>query len=301
MIEFEATSKIYTSAFKRRQVAALTDFAVTISRGEVFGIAGPNGAGKSTMISLLLGFLAPTGGTVRIDGVSPRRFVESRGVGYLTEQVNLPGSLKVTAFLRRMAILSGVAGSERGRRVAETIERLGLTEYAGRRIKQLSKGNLQRLALGQALLGQFDLVVLDEPTHGLDPVWTQRFRTIVAELRRPERAVVIASHNLDELEQLSDRVAILDHGRLQRVVDHSAEVSEAALAWRLVLEPGVDVAAAFAQATPVADRPGNWRVIATRPELSRSLAALLTAGGVLVECVPERGRLESAFREVVGE
>src|SRR5687767_724778 len=99
---------------------------------------------------------------------------------------------------------------------------MGLDEQRGKRVKQLSKGNLQRLGLAQALLREERVLILDEPTHGLDPVWTQRFRDVVEALRRPGRAIFIASHNLDELQRLADRVAIIDGGQLQRVVEPRA-------------------------------------------------------------------------------
>jgi ABC-type multidrug transport system ATPase subunit len=299
VIRFEGVSKSYTALVSRKRVDALADFSLEMSRGEVVGIAGPNGAGKSTMISLLMGFLAPSAGQISIDGIAPRRWVEGHGVGYLTELVNLPPRWKVPTTMRRMATLSGVPTAEVHAEADRMMARLGLEEHAGKRIKQLSKGNLQRVGLGQALIGDFELIVLDEPTHGLDPLWTQRFREVVADLRRPNRLVLIASHNLDELEMLADRVAILDHGRLQRVVTHATEERSEQLAWRLVLEGEVDVAAAIAGASPVAGRAGTWRVVASRRELSASLARLLADGAVLVECVPEQGRLESAFREAV--
>src|SRR5690606_24036707 len=125
-------------------------------------------------------------------------------VGYLTELVNLPPTWRLPDALDRMAILAGVPAAERRQRIDDAIVRLGLSDHITKRVKQLSKGNLQRLGLAQALIGDADVVVLDEPTHGLDPVWTQRFREVVTELRRPDRAILIASHNLDELESLSD-------------------------------------------------------------------------------------------------
>ncbi len=299
MIRFEGASKSYVTLLTRRRVDALVDFSLELHPGEVVGIAGPNGAGKSTLISLLLGFLRPSAGRIAVDGMTPRQYAERRGVGYLTELVNLPPTWKVPDTLHRMAILAGIPRSERAAAVRETMDRLGLGEHAAKRIKQLSKGNLQRVGLGQALLGDFELVVLDEPTHGLDPVWTQHFRDIVVGLRRPDRVILIASHNLEELEQLADRVAILDHGRLARVVDHAADTSEASIAWRVVFEGVPDVTTVLAGAVPVEGRPGTWRVLASRGEMSRGLAALLGAGAVLVECVPEQGRLATAFHETV--
>ncbi len=301
MISFEGAGKTYVSLLTRRRVSALSDVSLTVQPGEVFGIAGPNGAGKSTLISLLLGFLSPSAGRVTIAGLAPRRYVERQGVGYLTELVNLPPTWRLPDALDRMAILAGVPAAERRQRIDDAIVRLGLSDHITKRVKQLSKGNLQRLGLAQALIGDADVVVLDEPTHGLDPVWTQRFREVVTELRRPDRAILIASHNLDELESLSDRVAILDRGRLQRIVDHGSDTSVTELAWRLVFEGEVAVTAVLPAATPVVGRAGTWRVIASREVVSRALAALLGGGAVLVECSPEQGRLASAFSQAVGQ
>jgi len=299
VIHFDGVAKHYTSLVRRRRVDALADFTLTMERGEVVGIAGPNGAGKSTMISLLMGFLAPSAGRITIDGRNPREYIERSGIGYLTELVNLPPRWPVRSALTRLATYSGIPHAEVPGRVGAMVDRLGLGEHAAKQVRQLSKGNLQRLGLAQALLGEFDVVVLDEPTHGLDPLWTQRFRDVVAELRRPDRVIVIASHNLDELELLADKVAILDHGRLQRVVRHSAEATTEAVGWRVIFEGTPNVADALPGASAVAGREGTWRVVATREALSRGLGVLLANGAILVECVPEQSRLESAFREAV--
>jgi ABC-2 type transport system ATP-binding protein len=300
VIQFEAVGKTYTTLVSRRQVHALANFSLQMQPGEVVGIAGPNGAGKSTLISLLLGFLHPTSGRILVDGLLPRQYVERHGISYLTELVNLPPGWKVNTTLRRLAALSGVAHADAYARATQLQHDLGLDEHALKTVRQLSKGNLQRLGLAQALLGDFDIVVLDEPTHGLDPLWTQRFRDVVGTLRRPDRVIVIASHNLDELERLADRVAILNKGQLQRIVEHDSGASvAAALLWRLAFEESPDVAAAFPGAQPVAGRPGMWRVSATRTQLSAALAGLLANGAVLIECAPEESSLESAFRAAV--
>jgi ABC-type multidrug transport system ATPase subunit len=300
VIRFESVSKTYTTLVTRRRVDALVGFSMDMRRGEVVGIAGPNGAGKSTLISLLMGFLNPTGGRITVDGVAPRAYVERQGISYLTELVNLPPRWKVAATLRRMAVLSGIAPGEVDALVQETQTELGLDEHAAKTVKQLSKGNLQRLGLAQALLGDFDVVVLDEPTHGLDPLWTQRFRDVVAQLRRPDRLILIASHNLDELERLADRVAILNKGQLQRVVEHGSGTAMAApIVWRVAFEGTADVTAVLSGALPVEGRPGVWRVSATRTQLSAALITLLTNGNVLIECSPEQSSLETAFRAAV--
>lgn len=302
MIAFDQAGKTYVNLIRTKRIVALEGLSLELRRGEVVGIAGPNGAGKSTLISLLLGFLHPSNGRVTIDGMPSRQFVEAQGIGYLTELVNLPPRWRVGAVLRRMAVLSGVPRGEVPDRVAAAVDGLGLGEHVDKQVRQLSKGNLQRVGLAQALLGEFGVVVLDEPTHGLDPVWTARFRDVVAQLRQPERLVLIASHNLDELERLADRVAILNRGRLTRVVDSATHGDEEqSIPWRMVFEGAPDVIAAFPTATAVEGRAGTWRVEATRGDLSATLGGLLTAGAVLIECVPEESRLETAFRTAVDQ
>lgn len=299
MIQFEQAGKTYVHPLTRKRVVALDGLDLAMQRGEVFGIAGPNGAGKSTLISLLMGFLHPTTGRVTIDGQAPRAYIEANGVGYLTELVAMPPRWKVPVALERIAALAGVPSGARREVATDLMERLGLAEHAAKQIRQLSKGNLQRVGLAQALLGDFDVVVLDEPTHGLDPLWTQRFRDIVESLRRPDRVILIASHNLDELERLADRVAILDKGRLQRVVARPGTSESAAMRWRIVFEGAVPLAVHLPTAEALPGVPHGWRVQATRPEVSRALATVLAASAVLVECTPDESRLESAFREAV--
>ncbi len=302
MITFDTVGKTYYGLTRRRPVRALGDFSMTMERGEVVGIAGPNGAGKSTLISLVLGFLHPTAGRIAIAGAPPRHYVERAGVGYLTELVNLPPRSTVTATLHRLAVLAGIPAAERSARVDAAIAELGLDEHRGKHIRQLSKGNLQRVGLAQALLGDFDLVILDEPTHGLDPLWTQRFRDVVARLRRPDRLIVIASHNLDELERLADRVAILNRGQLQRIVTRgAASPADTVVSWRVLFDGAPDVAAAFPGAESMPQLAGGWRLRATRAEFSAGLARLLAGGAVLIECRPEESQLETAFRSAVQE
>lgn len=299
MITLEQVSKTYTAPIRRTRVEALTGVSLTIERGEVVGIAGPNGAGKSTLLSLLLGYLHPTAGSIRIDGEKPRAFVERNGIGYLPELMALPPRWTVTGALRRLATLDGLDHSTRRDQIGRLIERLGLEEYRSRQVRQLSKGTLQRLGLAQAMLADRDLMILDEPTHGLDPLWTQGFREIVSELRRPGRAILVASHNLDELERIADRVVILHRGRLERIVgrgEHSAGGT-----WRLVLrEPHPALAELQPDAIPVNGRTGEFRVEGDAALLNTLLARLIAAGAVITAFYPEHSRLETEFRQAVG-
>jgi ABC-type multidrug transport system ATPase subunit len=304
VIELQGLSKTYRSLLGGRVVPALHDLTLTLARGEVVGVAGPNGAGKTTLISLLLGYLYPTGGTLLVEGVAPRAWVERHGVGYLAELVAVPGHWPVDAALRRYAVLADVPAPRVPERVNALLEDFGLADQRTKRVRELSKGNLQRLGLAQALAGDSDLIVLDEPTHGLDPMWTQRFRDTVRELRRPSRLILIASHNLDELERLADRVLILHQGRVERIVTAGSGAvpsSGVAVAYRLAL--GVAhpaLARVFPDAAAIEGRQTEWRIRGELDALNRGLAELLAAGAVVTAFAPEESRLERVFGGGVG-
>ena len=267
----------------------------------MFGLAGPNGAGKSTLIALMLGFLGPTTGAVRIHGLAPRRFVEHHGMGYLSELVNIPPAWRVHQALNRYALLAGVPTDEVRSRIARAIEWLGLEEHRTKRVRQLSKGNLQRLGLAQALLHDESVIVLDEPTHGLDPVWTQRFRDIVRELRRPERMILIASHNLDELARLADRVAILDHGRLQRIVSMRgpAAAHDDRAPYRLMITRGAHLMGEIFPQARLISRDEYEITDASVEEINAGVAQLLARGALLGAMHPSHSALEAQFRAAV--
>lgn len=304
MIAFADVSMTYRSVLPPRPVHALKGCTYEFRRGEVTGIAGPNGAGKTTLLGLAMGFMRPTGGHVTIEGTAPRTYIERRGVSYLPELVHMPDWWRVEGALRRLAVLSGVPAAQRRQRVAEALATLGLEEHRGKRVKQLSKGNLQRLGIAQALLGDADFVVLDEPTHGLDPVWTQRFRDIVAGLRRPDRCVVVASHNLDELERIADRVLILDQGRVTHVADLRSRAEEGRDVYLLALveeHPAVHEAFPEAVRHPEVKAAATWEVAGTVEDLNLGLQVLLARGARVRAFHPRESRLESIFHEAVGD
>jgi ABC-type multidrug transport system ATPase subunit len=300
VIELQGVSKRYVSLVRRLKVQALADLTLSIPRGEVFGIAGPNGAGKSTMLSILLGYLHPSSGTATIDGQSPRHYIERSGVSYLTELGAIPPRWTTAAALRRFAAMSDLPGPLARERVEYSLATLGLEEHRHKQIRQLSKGNLQRVGIAQALIADSDLVIFDEPTHGLDPVWTQKFRDVVTDLRRPSRTIIIASHNLDELERLTDRVAILSGGRLQRIV--AAGGAQTGGEYRLQLAgPAPRLLEIFPGAVALDGRANEWRVSGDIGELNRRLGLILTGGTIVTAFYPEQSRLESEFHAAVGE
>ncbi|WP_375765638.1 ABC transporter ATP-binding protein [Archangium gephyra] len=192
---------------------AVDGVSLSIHRGEVYGLIGPNGAGKTTTFSMMCGYLRPTRGTVRVMGVDP--FVDGalKGkMGVLPQDAMLPGGWKVGPLLMYWARLSGLEAPEKEARTS--LERVGLMEAWGVDTHALSHGMAKRAALAQALMGRPPLVLLDEPTAGLDPRIANQVRQVIREMKDQHTTVVVSSHNLQELEQLCDAAAILDRGKL---------------------------------------------------------------------------------------
>jgi ABC-type multidrug transport system ATPase subunit len=301
VIAFESVSKTYTSLF-RPPVRAVEEFTLHIARGETMGLAGPNGAGKSTLISLLLGYLPPTRGSVTIEGSAPRPYIERHGIGYLSELITLNPQWTAEGALHRLALLAGLPNRLVRERVEAVIDELGIAEHRHKKLKALSKGNLQRLGLAQALLRDEQILILDEPTHGLDPVWTQRFRDLVQKFRSTERTLFIASHNLDELERLCDRVAIIDRGRLQRVVEtrRAAARRDVAATYHLTVVRNAEVVPmVFPGARSLGD--GQFEVAGGDAEaLNVRLGELIARGALITAIIPAHSGLEAEFRAAVG-
>jgi ABC-2 type transport system ATP-binding protein len=300
VIEFRNVGKTYRSLLGN-SVKAVEEFSLQVNDGEILGIAGPNGAGKTTLIAMMLGYLRPTTGTVEINGMPARAYVERNGIGYLSELIAINPKWRAESALVRYATLAGIPSHQIRPRVKDAIDRLGLEEHRHKKVKALSKGNLQRVGLAQALLRDEQILVLDEPTHGLDPVWTQKFREIVSGLKRPDRTILIASHNLDELQRLADRVAIIDNGRLQRLVSTGYEQSEQVTRFRVTLASGFD---RMRESFPLARDAGRGEydvIVRNLNELNSALADLISKGALVASVVPEHSVLEQQFREAVGE
>lgn len=294
-----SVSKTYRSLFGR-EVRAVDDVTLDVAPGEVLGIAGPNGAGKSTIISLLLGFLKPTSGSLSIDGMAPRAYVEKFGVAYVPELMALPTHWTAEGALRRLAVLAGVPSARLDPEVDRVIEMLAIGEHRKKRLKTLSKGNFQRVGLAQAMLMETRVVIFDEPTHGLDPVWTQKFREIVASLKRADRAIIIASHNLDELERLADRVAIVDRGKIQRVVTVSGASVSTLMAYRIRVVAGGDALAARFPGALLGSNGDLDVPPVDVPTLNAELAAAISSGALVSAVIPRESALEQAFHASVG-
>ena len=209
MIEVQNLTKRYPTQ------VAVSDVTFSVREGEILGFLGPNGAGKTTTMRVLTGFLPPSSGTARIAGHDiVRQSREARAsLGYLPESAALYGEMRVREYLRFRARLEGVSGPEVGRRVDDAVGRCLLEEVADRKVENLSKGYRQRTALAGALVHRPPVLILDEPTVGLDPAQIIRIRETIRALGR-ERAVLLSTHILPEVDAVCDRVLIIDGGRI---------------------------------------------------------------------------------------
>ncbi|MEN8159096.1 MAG: ABC transporter ATP-binding protein [Myxococcota bacterium] len=219
-VEAVAGVPVEADALTRRfgEQLALDGVSLTIGAGEAFGLLGPNGAGKTTFIRCLTGTLLPSGGEVRVDGVSPARDPAAvrAQLGFVAETSRLYGELRVSTFLGFCAGARGLAGPARRQAVERVIERFSLGEVAKRLVGHLSKGFQQRVSLAQAFLTDPPLVIVDEPTGGLDPVQQDEVRSLLRSLRG-ERTLLLCTHDLPEARLLTERVAVLNRGRLVRI------------------------------------------------------------------------------------
>jgi ABC-type multidrug transport system ATPase subunit len=279
-----------------RPITALAGVSLQAHAGEVVGIAGPNGAGKSTLLGVLLGFLAPTGGRLTIDGEPPRRWIERHGVGYVPETPVIPPRWTLEESVLRYATLANVPPGDRHDRREAAIARLGLADHRRKRIRQLSRGTRQRAAVAQALVRRERLYVFDEPSSGLDPLWTIAFREIVAELRGPDVLILIASHDLDELERTADRVLVLHQGTLRGEMPTGGSAERTL---RLTLMSGAElVPELIPEARPIGG--GTFEMPGSDPDaVNEALAALIARGGRVAALEPVRRSLEQQFRELV--
>ncbi|HAT72827.1 MAG TPA: ABC transporter ATP-binding protein [Elusimicrobia bacterium] len=200
---------------------AVKDLSFEIRAGEVTGLLGLNGAGKTTIMKLLTGLLFPTAGRVRVFGHAPSEGAAKGKVGFLPELPYFPPQVKPGEALSYYGRLSGLSGAGLALAVREAIERTGLEPHAGKRVSEFSKGMLQRLGLAQALLHRPELLVLDEPVSGLDPLAIHDIRGLLAGLNAEGRTVFLSSHSISEVEKLADRVLIMVKGRLAATVDRA--------------------------------------------------------------------------------
>ena len=220
-VETKGLTKRYPLSWKRKVLVALNHLDLQVKPGEVFGLLGPNGSGKSTTLKLLLGLAIPNEGEARIFGMPSDSMEARRRVGFLPENPYFYGFLNGDETLRFYGKLCGVTGSRLEQRIEELIELVGLQNGRERPLRSYSKGMLQRIGLAQALIHDPDLLFLDEPTAGVDPLGSVQIRDLILRLKKMGKTVVFSSHLLEQVQEVADRVAIFSLGR--KVLEGSLE------------------------------------------------------------------------------
>lgn len=284
-IETVMLSKAYKGRFVCR------DIHMIVRRGEIFGFLGPNGAGKSTFVKMLMGLVTPTRGSARLVGRSFRDPEARRQVGYLPELFRYPGWLTAVEVLDFHADLLKIS---RAPNVA-LLKRVGLETAANSRVKTFSKGMQQRLGLAVALVGDPELLILDEPTSAMDPLGRHQITEMLKELRGAGKTVFLNSHLLNDLEGLCDRVALIHHGALHYIGDLDTILS-ARPEWSIATGPIAGAAHARIAAHPGLDLDaGGLRYRGERADLPAALRWVLEQGVDVFEVKPIRSSLESWF------
>jgi len=217
-VETLGLTKVYKDFWGRSKVHALVGLNLSIERGEIFGLLGPNGSGKSTTIKLLLGLIFPSAGKASVFGHAPGTPAVNQRLGYLPEESYLHRFLTGEETVDFYGRLFGLPPKERRRRTAELLDLVGLDRRARvRQLREYSKGMSRRIGLAQALVNDPDLLLLDEPTSGLDPIGTREMKDLILHLKSQGKTILLSSHLLADVQDVCDRIGILDRGRLKEL------------------------------------------------------------------------------------
>jgi ABC-2 type transport system ATP-binding protein len=303
-IETEGLSKDYLVGFWRpRPYRALDALTLTVEPGEVFGFLGPNGAGKSTTLKLLMQLIYPTSGTARILGRPVGDVAVRQRIGFLAENPYYYDYLTAEELLAYFARLFGYSGADVTSRVTRVLDEVGLPGERRKRLRTLSKGQLQRVGLAQALINEPELIFLDEPMSGLDPLGRRQVRDVILGLRQRGCTVFFSSHILSDAEALCSRVGIMAQGRLVASGRVSDMVAFELKGWELIVANLSDQALATVtprvrRITPIA--LGQFAIdLAPDAEPERLIAEMRAGGASLVSLNPVRETLEDYFVQQV--
>jgi ABC-2 type transport system ATP-binding protein len=314
IIETKGLSKVYIRdvidtefgrlriRFRNRKTIALNNLDLQVGKGEIFGLLGPNGAGKTTAIKILMGIHFPTSGNAHImDRPLGDRHVKSK-IGFLPENPYFYDYLTGWEFLDFYGHLYGMGKAARRKKSEQLLAQVGLTHAANRPLRGYSKGMTQRIGLAQALMNDPDLVILDEPQSGLDPLGRKEVRDLILGLKEHGKTVLFSSHILSDAEMVCDRVGILFKGELRSIGRLGELLSNRVTEWEIVLR-GVDDAF-FNEWRPrlgrVTKAQEEYWAVAQTEELTQALIhAAVARGGRLVQLTPRRESLEDYFiREI---
>ncbi len=283
--------------FNRGRLRALDSVSLQVGPGRVFGLLGPNGAGKTTLVKLLLGILHPTTGAAEIFGQPVTNYNLRERVGYLPENHRYPDFLKGGMVMEYFGRFANVAPETRRQRIPELLKLVGMDKWADTKIRKYSKGMMQRLGLAVAMINDPDLLLLDEPTDGVDPIGRKEIRDIILHLKQRGKTIFINSHLLSEVEMVSDEVAIMNKGKI--VVQGAVEqLTNIGLSYRIETSPLASEAKT--QLTEKFAKLGlvNSHLEVTvqdHAELNRLIDHLRTSRAEIYAIVPQKRTLEESF------
>jgi len=297
-IEILGLEKTYRVGFwRKRPKRALHPLHLTVEDGEIFGFLGPNGAGKTTTLKLLMGLVFPTSGSARILGHEWTDPQVKAQIGFLPEQPYFYDHLTAHELLEYYGQLSGVPAKDRKRRVEEVLQRVGLRDIRGVQLRKFSKGMLQRVGIGQAILHDPKLVFFDEPMSGLDPMGRREVRDLMEQLKNTGKTVFFSTHILSDAEALCDRVAIIHHGELRgvgRVADLTSTVQgKVEVIWQGTVIPA-SMKALGAECHVTGD---TVRAVIAESQQDAAIDALRRERQRLIAITPVRTSLEAYFVE----
>ena len=216
IIEIENLCKAFSTTFGKKTVTALNDVTLSVEQGTIFGLLGQNGAGKTTLIKVLLGIVYPTAGSCKMFGEDFTNLHLKKRIGFLPENHKFPNYMTGKEVMTFFGKLSGLENLYLTKRIDEMLELVEMTKWSKSKIKTYSKGMMQRLGLAQAMLNNPDLLFLDEPTDGVDPIGRKEIRNVLLTLKEQGKTIFLNSHLLSEVELITDRVAILHKGKIIR-------------------------------------------------------------------------------------
>ena len=302
VLSFQDVDKSFTSDFTRRKRPVLRGVSFEVQQGETLAYLGHNGAGKTTSIKALLGLIKIDGGRIELFGRPPGHRESLARIGYVPEKPYFYDHLTGREFLQLVADLHGVERREARARIGEVLELVSMQKKSDQRMRTYSKGMLQRIGLGQALINDPDLLVLDEPMGGLDPMGRHHIRTIVGELKERGKTILMSSHILADVEAVADRAAILSEGALKRMVDlrdRAVDGRSMEIQCRGLSVPAQD---SLARQGLDCERSNDVvRVRVTeRDQVAGVIQAIQDQGGYLLQVAPVRMDLERIFLAEVG-
>lgn len=305
-IEVEGLTKRFKSGWPWRPPATVLDgLSLSVHRGEIFGFLGPNGSGKTTTIKVLMGLIGATSGTARILGRLAGDVEMRRRIGFLPEAPYFYDYLTAEEFLTFYGRLAGMARDVLRARVPHLLELVGLAEARTRQLRKFSKGMLQRVGLAQALIHDPELIILDEPMSGLDPIGRKQVRDLILGLRDQGKTVFFSTHIIPDVEMICDRVGVIVKGRLLAIGRVDELVSQGHTQSIEVVCQGIaaeQVPAIRAMASRVVQHGTQALVVLPRPDcLEAVLAEVRKHGGALISVTPHKGSLEELFFKPPGE